>query len=787
MGDGEVDDLLIGDDKRDDLQMGDGDSDDSMIGDSDSDDLMIGDGDRDDLQIRGGDDIQMDLTVQTHGGQNKQRVKIIFSPGKTRSYLPICEPDMKPYIGQRFPTLHDGIEFYRRYGAICGFDVRLGTQRKDRYGRITLKYVYCHREGEKHSVAKKPPTDAETSKSARRLASKRSGCKAFILLRINSGSTYFVKKFEEHHSHALCSERYKHFLKANRHMNPGHQRFLMNCARVNMGPLKSYRLYKEFVGGYSNVGCTSVEFKNFSRDLKAYGKGCDAQMLLTNLFEKRELSKAFYFDYDTDNNDHLTRLFWSDPIARRNYAAFGDVVSFDATYTTNRYNMIFAPFIGMDNHRRIVTFGAGLLSKEDTNSYSWLLEKFKHCMARSPHMIITDQDQGMKNAIERVLPETRHRYCMWHIEKKIGERVPFQLRSNKSFKKKIDAVIWSDLIEPDVFVKEWDKVLDEFNLKDHAWLGQIFDAREKWIPAYFRDYPLSGLFRTTSLSESVNSFFGRYLNKASNLVEFFMQYDGALEAQRHAQDVLNSETASSIPKMKTPLPFEKHAMEIYTKKIFLETQSEIAASCYTCRILSISNDGPCCAYKINDGINAEVFDVVYNSNEVDTKINAIPEKYILDRWTKNAIQKISFVDGIDVTDKDDPMAEKEMALSRLYSEFYHCVGLFDSDTGEINSFQLALKEYRESRSTIDKSLPTQSTKRRLFENFHRSEVPSVASILPPVPVYTKGSGKRIKSAAEIAMEISKKPLRLCKKCNKRTNHDSRNCDKFSGEATSSAS
>ncbi|KAL8158968.1 hypothetical protein V2J09_000505 [Rumex salicifolius] len=41
------------------------------------------------------------------------------------------------------------------------------------------------------------------------------------------------------------------------------------------------------------------------------------------------LSTAFFFEYDVDACDCLTRLFWADPI-------FGDIVWFAATYRTNR-------------------------------------------------------------------------------------------------------------------------------------------------------------------------------------------------------------------------------------------------------------------------------------------------------------------------------------------------------------------------------------------------------------------------------------------------------------------
>jgi transposase-like protein len=36
--------------------------------------------------------------------------------------------------------------------------------------------------------------------------------------------------------------------------------------------------------------------------------------------------------------------------------------------------------------------------------------------------IITDQDRAMRKAIARVFLGTRHRYCLWHILKKITEK-----------------------------------------------------------------------------------------------------------------------------------------------------------------------------------------------------------------------------------------------------------------------------------------------------------------------------------------------------------------------------
>ncbi|KAH6826134.1 hypothetical protein C2S53_001571 [Perilla frutescens var. hirtella] len=205
------------------------------------------------------------------------------------------------------------------------------------------------------------------------------------------------------------------YLKTNKNLDYVHKNFVLNCARANVGPVRLFRLLKEFVGSYSNIGCTAVGFKNLSHDLKAYIVGADAQILVDNLLSKRESCSGFFFEYCVDEDDNLTCIVWADALSRRNYALFGDIVSFDATYNTKKYAMIFTPFTGKDNHGKCVTFGAGLLSGENGESYAWLFERFLKCMGHSPSLIITDQDLGMKSAIAQVFLGSRHRlYAQRH-------------------------------------------------------------------------------------------------------------------------------------------------------------------------------------------------------------------------------------------------------------------------------------------------------------------------------------------------------------------------------------
>ena len=58
------------------------------------------------------------------------------------------------------------------------------------------------------------------------------------------------------------------------------------------------------------------------------------------------------------------------------YANFGDVVTFDTTYDTNKELRPLGVFIGFNHHRGLTVFGAALLYDETIESFKWLFESF---------------------------------------------------------------------------------------------------------------------------------------------------------------------------------------------------------------------------------------------------------------------------------------------------------------------------------------------------------------------------------------------------------------------------
>ena len=94
--------------------------------------------------------------------------------------------------------------------------------------------------------------------------------------------------------------------------------------------------------------------------------------------------------------------------------------------------MVFVPFTAIDHHKKSVTVGAALLSKETIESYEWLLKAFLNAhKGKEPKVVLTDQDPAIKQAVKAVLPHSRHRLCMWHIMKKLQAKVSYRIHINK--------------------------------------------------------------------------------------------------------------------------------------------------------------------------------------------------------------------------------------------------------------------------------------------------------------------------------------------------------------------
>ena len=182
--------------------------------------------------------------------------------------------------------------------------------------------------------------------------------------------------------------------------------------------------------------------------------------------------------------------------------------------------MKFVPFTGVNHHLQSVFHGAAFLEDEKIESYVWLFKTFLKAMGgASPHLITRNEDASMMATIAQILPDTAHRFCMWHIMEKVPEKVGPSIRNDEIFWERLNKCVW-ETENSDDFVSQWNSIITDYGLMGNDWFSNMFAIRESWIPVYFLDIHLAGLLRTTSQSESANSFFNRFICRKSTFVEF---------------------------------------------------------------------------------------------------------------------------------------------------------------------------------------------------------------------------------------------------------------------------
>ena len=98
------------------------------------------------------------------------------------------------------------------------------------------------------------------------------------------------------------------------------------------------------------------------------------------------------------------------------YAYFGDVVTFDTIFGTNKEYRPFGVFLGLNQFRETTIFGAALLFDETKASFTWLFETFLAAHnEKQPRTIYTDQDATMEKGIKIIFTESYHGLCTFHI------------------------------------------------------------------------------------------------------------------------------------------------------------------------------------------------------------------------------------------------------------------------------------------------------------------------------------------------------------------------------------
>ncbi|XP_076945027.1 protein FAR1-RELATED SEQUENCE 5-like [Bidens hawaiensis] len=338
---------------------------------------------------------------------------------------------------------------------------------------------------------------------------------------------FIVSKFVEDHNHSLIDTFSRDLTKISRKLSFSTKKIIHRMSLNRIVHTVAHRLLVSIKSSHHYVRGTPIDFKKFYNGMRIFIGDRDSQLFIDRLKDRYESFPEFFFDF-TFENGKLTSIFWADEISKLNYKAFGLVLAFDATCQTYRYKMIFVSFTGVDHHKKCVTFGAALISSETIDSYKWLLLSFLNCHGEQPKLVLSDQDPSMRVAIVQV--------CGDVIE-------------NTNLRWRIHRLVWNLFITPDTCESRWHYLIEKFGLQDNAWLNDMFDIRDHWVPAYFRDIPFCCLVKTTSRCESSNVTFKVNSTSANTLVQFMLCMESRLDSQRYSKRSFEYKTSSTYLKV----------------------------------------------------------------------------------------------------------------------------------------------------------------------------------------------------------------------------------------------
>lgn len=558
-----------------------------------------------------------------------------------------------PNNEMEFESHEAAYSFYKEYAKSAGFGTAKLSSRRSRASKefIDAKFS-CIRYGNKQ----------QSDDAINPRPSPKIGCKASMHVKRKQDGKWYVYSFVKEHNHELLPAQ-AHFFRSHRNNDT-----LSNDVRMRRRKNSTAGGGKLF-SAYQNIDC----LENLMNRQQDKGRSLvlepgNAQLLLELFMHMQEENPKFFYAIDLNEEHRLRNVFWVDSKGLEDFGYFSDVVSFDTTYFTSKYKIPLVLFVGVNHHVQPTLLGCALIADETVFTFVWLLQTWFVAMGeRAPQVILTDQNDAIKAAVAAVFPGTRHCFCLWHVLEKIPKQLEFLSTWHDSFMEKFNKCIYQSWTE-EQFEKRWWKLVDRFKLRDVKWVQTLYDDRACWVPTFMKDISLAGL-STGSRFESLNSIFDRYIQVDTSLRQFIDQYQLILEDRDEEEAKANFDAWHETPELKSPSPFEKQLLLVYTHEIYQKFQFEVlgASACH----LKKENDGVITTYDVKDFENNQNYMVEWNTSNSDISCSchlfeykgylcrhaivvlqmsgvfSIPPKYILKRWTNVALSRYPIGENLE--------------------------------------------------------------------------------------------------------------------------------------------
>ncbi|XP_062114529.1 protein FAR-RED IMPAIRED RESPONSE 1-like [Humulus lupulus] len=372
---------------------------------------------------------------------------------------------------------------------------------------------------------------------------------ALRVVHMKENDLWLAKEFSHEHNHEMVSVPELQFLKNNRVVFDG----LLAQSR-----------------GYERMPCQVRDVYNrVAGAIREEKLETDAEGALGFLDCLSARDPNFFVYHQADTENRLANVFWADGTARIDYRAFGDVIAFDTTYMTNTYNKPLCILMGVNHHFSTCVFGFALLVNEKMETYSWMLRAFLECHhKKKPSVVVTDEDNAMREAIKEILPESTHRLCAWHLSTNAS-----RAGNDLGFTKAFNNLMYSYYNE-EVFENKWKELMETYQMEDNEWCQLQYRRKRMWAETYLHEQFVAGM-RTTQRCESMNFCLKKFLLKRYTLREFVTAIDIAVTKIRHIErlnDFTTKHTLPNLPSSDALSIYYDQCAKFYTREIKVESE-----------------------------------------------------------------------------------------------------------------------------------------------------------------------------------------------------------------------
>ncbi|PIN11928.1 hypothetical protein CDL12_15471 [Handroanthus impetiginosus] len=560
-------------------------------------------------------------------------------------------------LGTEFESDEQAYGFYNRYAELVGFTVRKDwVNRSKVHGRVMSRKFTCSRQGHR----KKDKRDVNVKKHRKET---RTGCLAHMVVTRQPNGKYLVTQFEAEHNHEDVNlSKAEKLLEELPFSGKGDSTEVSETDSMKNSEIQS-KLSFQLLGirffPPENLDDLQIDDEIFLSSGRTRNmKEGDAAHLMYYFHRQHFVNPSFFYSVQLDIDDKVSNIFWADDNMIMEYGHFGDVVCLDTSCTRNTSSRPFVQFVGLNNHRQVVIFGAAFLYDESVNSFKWLVRTFVEGMSgKKPKFILSDQDATVVQAIHAVLPETSHCICAWQMYLIALKHLHHVVKEYDSFAVDFRSCIFGHEQEED-FIQAWDSMLERHGLRHNAWLRWMFREKEKWAVAYGRNtffVERNGSHLVELLSDKLRN----YLGPDIDVLQFFMLFESVVNEQRYRELESTFDMRRHAPVLMANAVLLKHPSEAYTPKAFEVFQREYEKSLNVV-INKCGERDSRFDYKAKTYGKSRDFLVIYNSLDGTVSCNCmkfehvgflcshalkvldnqnikvVPSYYILKRWTKDA-------------------------------------------------------------------------------------------------------------------------------------------------------